>query len=509
MPLRIICLCFLVSLLSLSQAKAQQYIKGEFDAKVKRPISKVIGVYSGYTFSVRTSNYFNAKSAQIRIKESQYELTCNDENLQTIWNISVDLSKYFDPLTEQIFLVNDSVILFFSCLNKTNNTLELYKQTFFFKNGYSSGACQLLDEQVYDRKRSRGEFFITHSRSTKFIVVLHRLLPEGQTEFYHKSIDESQNSKEQISIKVFDSNFKLSWQVKTNNVAYEGRQIVRDLVVDVDSRVYLLTGYKASMSTPYQLFKVLQFEPGEAYPSVYQMGKEGTTFSDIKISIDNINGWIVFGGFYSENATFSSTGVAYSGLQPDEKKISELRFSPFKAKEISNFGSTKGYNRPAELINYEVDRLVLRSDGGMVLVAESNYITESSSYNSYYQVYTVNYTYYYGNVMIISVNPDGSTDWIGTLRKNQVSENDEAFYSSYSLIAEADKIILLYNETIRRRSDVKMYVIDNNGNVNEKVAIPGVEEIMLMPRGAKQISANQIVIPCSQNGKPIFVKYSY
>src|SRR5690606_34257786 len=105
------------------------------------------------------------------------------------------------------------------------------------------------------------------------------------------------------------------------------------------------------------------------------------------------------------------------------------------------------------LSTFEITDVVPRFDGGMILIAESRFSNvESMQVPSFVPAAgptfrTVTVTYY-NDIMMISLNPSGTEDWVRVLRKKQVSEDDEGFFSSYALFIKGSELNLLYNEDI-------------------------------------------------------------
>lgn len=87
--------------------------------------------------------------------------------------------------------------------------------------------------------------------------------------------------------------------------------------------------------------------------------------------------------------------------------------------------------RSKELVNYTIDRLIVRRDGGVAILAESFNRAERSYWDYYMQTYVYHYYYHYGNVMILSINPSGDILWNNVVSKDQNSIDDAGYSSSY------------------------------------------------------------------------------
>ena len=137
---------------------------------------------------------------------------------------------------------------------------------------------------------------------------------------------------------------------------------------------------------------------------------------------------ISLAGFYSLPVSDKYRGIAVFNLVPgrDSSSLSVIGFSNELMLEINGKNNENGFS------DYYPRNLVFRNDGGLIFTAEYFSIERESysNYNSMNSTY-VKYYYQFGDMLILSVNPDGSSDWTKLLRKEQVSVGDEGYYSSF------------------------------------------------------------------------------
>ena len=176
---------------------------------------------------------------------------------------------------------------------------------------------------------------------------------------------------------------------------------------------------------------------------------------------------------------------------------------------MNDFSDINRINVGRNLINYKVKNLIIRGDGGGVLIAESQFVSESSTFNVYSQMYSTSYTYHNNNVIVFSISPNGNIDWEQVVRKRQISENDGGVYSSFSPFLYKDRLLFLYNEAIKRKADVQMAAVNFKGEFSENPVIPSKKDLVIMPAGARQISSAEIVIPCLYKSQPGYVKITF
>lgn len=496
-----------------SSGSAQLLQKANSDDFSKKPYCKIIGQEGSKVFFVKSTTSFNAKSAQIRLKDTKAELICMDTALHLIWNTTIDLSLYAEAEIEHILLFDTKLFVFFSGLDKEQNQAKLYYLPYLLTSGQPSGSPQVCDITPFEKRRDKSPFYIAQSKDLQQLAIFHREASEagGLLDLDSKKDASKPNDSlaEHLSFRLFSGNMSQESGKQFQNVGYTGRQSIRDLGVDNAGNVFVLTAYRSSPGTPPYEYRLLELKKQGDKLLQYPIKLGDKSIIDLKIAVDNLNEQVAIGGFYSDNHSFASAGLVQAALSIRNDSLSKIHSELFKAKFLSDFSGDKTSNRVGELINYEVDKLILRSDGGMILIAESNYVTEASNYNSYYQLYTITYTYHYDNVLLLSVNPDGTLDWGNVLRKSQSSENDDAFFSSYALFAAENLLTLIYNKSIRRKTDIIKYSIDSHGVSSEISVLSGNEEVMLMPKSCKQVSAQQMIIPCIEKGRPGLLKLSF
>lgn len=461
----------------------------------QRTFSKVIGQTPKGFYVVKSQAAFNNKQEQIRLRDNRVEIAFFENNM---------VMKYSQPLIfpdndaeiQDIQFLGDSLYVFYALANKAKNRNELFAQRINLETGAFIGYAKLIDAIEFDKRRNKGMFYLKKSKNQKLI-----------SSMYKQS--NSDDEKLSINVKVMDSAFNAIYEKRYKTDTYDGVLLLNDFKLSNDTTYYILTSIdleKKMLRDRKYTLNISKASSDKLQSIALSLDKY--FIKDIKMEIDYVNKNIVFAGFYSEMNSFSSAGIFYSRLSYNDLKL-RIFSESFKAKFLNEFNTERTINRGTELINYFVDRIILRTDGGVILVAESNYVTESTNYNSYYQLYTTSYTYHYDNVLLFSVNTDGKIHWESIIRKNQVSEDDAAFYSSYILILDVDQINILYNKFIRKSTDIVACSINNKGELTEKVLIKENDNTLMMPGGGRQISADQLIVPCIQKNKSNFMRISF
>ena len=237
---------------------------------------------------------------------------------------------------------------------------------------------------------------------------------------------------------------------------------------------------------------------------------------EIDFAWDQINNRLVGTGFYAENNRNFASGVLFFSAEANGQWKAKT-FAPFSPDFVEDI-SGRSTRKRDEIPLYDVQNLIVRSDGGAVLVAE--YVNESSEayeytdYDPYYGGYRtatryINY-HEYEDILLLMVDPDGTVHWDDVIRKKQVSREDFGRNSSFCMLNAQSRLFFIFNEDISYDTNVMQYVLDTKGTLHRDAILNAdANEIMLVPRKALQVSGNEIVIPSLYKNNLAFVKLAY
>ncbi|MEM6763660.1 MAG: hypothetical protein AAF824_03680 [Bacteroidota bacterium] len=174
---------------------------------------------------------------------------------------------------------------------------------------------------------------------------------------------------------------------------------------------------------------------------------------------------IYVSGFYSNKSTDRIVGTVLQkiGANGDILMNSSQRFDE---KFLSNYLSSSQINRGKELRNFYLKDIILRSDGGVLLLAEKFYITYQS-YRDMYGYWVDREIFHYEDVMLTSVDGSGGIEWHAIIDKNQVSESP-ANLSYFNAVGGQGAYI--FYEYKPRKKNVNIYynLVSIEGDVNAR-----------------------------------------
>ncbi|MBR9922006.1 MAG: hypothetical protein GYB31_14290 [Bacteroidetes bacterium] len=249
-------------------------------------------------------------------------------------------------------------------------------------------------------------------------------------------------------------------------------------------------------------------------PVVLTLSVPGLLSYDALFSIDNLNDYLVAGGMYYDDNPNRAVGHFF--LQYDLAAGGEplVTYEPFEDEFVMNLlGQTNSKKKNKGVVETSIQEIVHRQDGGILMIGERNRTFERQSASSraafrYSGQYIIDY--YFDELFIISIHPDGNTHWKAVLPKKQYSQDDEAAFSSYFLIKTPFNLRLIYNDEIKQENTVSEYVVSGNGHF-ERNAVLSTEhqDLRLLIRSAVQISANEIIIPSERRNRLKLVRITY
>ncbi len=341
-------------------------------------------------------------------------------------------------------------------LTSFNNQAK--KKNYLFAQRLSKKTLTLSDKLVkigeIDTRNIQKEGYFDHhiSRDSSKILI-------------YNSLPYKKGMPERFALHVFDDQFNELW-TKDISLPYDDKYFsVEDYQVDNNGNVYLLgLNYK-----PQYFYTIMSYSNNGADFHEYPIKSKEKLITDLTFRVDD-NGDLVCSGFYSEFNLGKIRGTCFFRIDTKSESIFNKNFNEFEfgfltenltAKQIEKARRSGKSKQKIGLQSFSLDKLILRSDGGALLIAEQYFIEEYDrpNYSSYYSPRYYPYSYYphhyrtkeyyfnYNDIIIVNIRPDGEIEWATRIPKLQVSRNDGGYYSSYAVSIVRDKIYFIYNDT--------------------------------------------------------------
>jgi hypothetical protein len=214
------------------------------------------------------------------------------------------------------------------------------------------------------------------------------------------------------------------------------------------------------------------------------------------IVFDNQHTRLICAGFSAEPSLTSRTSIFIYRIPLADTGILVRQTVPVDDRYKFKLASVHDQKGATGLFSYPIRNIILRNDGGLVLIAEAFFTYEYSYYDYFTQSYMRRTDYQFNNIVGISIHPDGNIHWLHVIRKTQQSTDDGGIFSSFLQMTTDAELIMMYNPDDSRHNEVRYSVIDASGRFEESRVIRLKQPVMLLPRFGRQVSANEAVIPC-------------
>ncbi|MEL7222028.1 MAG: hypothetical protein AAGJ93_11965 [Bacteroidota bacterium] len=352
-----------------------------------------------------------------------------------------------------------------------------------------TGSEILLADLPRDEKFRRRQFDLEYSRDSSTFLLYNQLPPQ-------------KGGPEEFTLRVFDDRFQLLWS-RDVVLPYRDRGFnVLAYKVDPEGNVFLLGRQKAEANGK-------KLAPMFTLFSYTSQGREEIEY---KITLDDIdihslrfevagNGDVVCGGLYAPEGKKESQGICHIRINPLTREAYQIDLVPFPIDFLAETQHIKG------LEAFRLRDLTLRSDGGIVVVAEQYYWQRAAITTA--RGYDQGDATVYNDIVVANLAPDGTYSWLRNIPKKQETFDDQGVFSSFVQATVKDRFYFLFNDNRnnfqpdksriynfdRHESVIKLSEINRAG---EQTTVPlFVNEdagIMALPRRCRQVGARTILI---------------
>jgi len=368
---------------------------------------------------------------------------------------------------EDVVKIGGKLYFFTSFLNQAHRVNYLF--------------CQTLNDRLQPQRDIRKVSEVpapNQARPGTFNLLLSK---DSSKVLLYSQLDSKKKEPERFSLRVFDREMQLQWK-KEILLPYNEQQFsVEEYQIDEAGRVFLLcrqylngTRDQRAGRPNYQYVLLAYTNEGERKQE-YRIAAKGRFISDLTFRVGN-DGNLVCAGFYSEQAADGIKGTCFFNIDIQQEAVSEVSLEEFdfefrsqglsggRARRAERAEQEDNIAREAELFQYALDRLILRSDGGAVLVAEQYFVTEQ--FNNFYRNRFWRYdpfffndpmlnntqrdvTFHYNDIIVANIRPNGAIEWATRIPKFQRTLNDGGYYSSYAMAVVRDRLYFVFNDNSR------------------------------------------------------------
>jgi hypothetical protein len=371
---------------------------------------------------------------------------------------------------ENVIMLGGKLYLLTSFHNTAKKRNYLFRQEISQKTLLPSKNLEMICESEARNAAAKGKFrFHTSGDSTRLLI--------------YTELPYEKKSPERFGFRVFDENFNLVWEKNIVLPFPDNQFTVEEYRVDDQGNVFLLgvlyedEAKWRRRGNPTYKYVILSYLDNGSEAREFRIEPENKFITDLTFRPAK-NGNLVCAGFYSERGNYSIKGATYFRLDTRSREFSDWNYQPFsldfltenmsdkKKQKAIEAAANNDVQREVELYDYSLDELILRSDGGAVLVAEQYYV-EQDFYRDYpmygyypYGFYDpflysrygrtrTDYYYHYNDIMVVNLRPSGEIEWAARVPKRQETRNDGGYNSSYAMAIVRDKLFFVFNDSAR------------------------------------------------------------
>lgn len=355
---------------------------------------------------------------------------------------------------ERMELLGDRIAVFSSFYNKKTKVNTLYLRLFNESDMSPIGTMRKVADIGDASKKWQGGFTLDSS-------------PNGEKILVEIDMPYEKDMPERFKLQVYTANFDLDWEQEVTLPYPDQEFAVLKNIVDNDGSV-IVVGKKFAEKAearelkkderPTYTYMLLTYDgAGDADTRAIEAGDK--FLQDLTITIPD-EGDILCGGFYGKKGANTQIGAFYMRLDRKTKAIQHQSFKEFSKEFITQYMTEKEEEKATkkaekkgeevELILYDLDELVLREDGGVIMVGEQyNYYTTTvctTTQNGGQSCRTVSH-YVYNDIVVVNVDPSGNIEWATKIPKRQHTTDDGGYFSSYAMTVKGDKLYFIFNDS--------------------------------------------------------------
>lgn len=274
--------------------------------------------------------------------------------------------------------------------------------------------------------------------------------------------------------------------------------------------------------------------------TIYDMKTGERVLDDIKIKVDNTNKRYLFTSLYYKQKRGNIEGLYTVTWDRGSSTIFQERLMTF-SEQLRSEAKGPDANLRIAFNDYFIKNIIVKKDGGYLVIAESQYSTTRgggaynrwdymgfnnpwlSPYSSYYSPYYFNAfgnpynrwgngvptRYHAENIVVLSFNKSDSLQWSNVVAKSQFDDQTDALVS-HQIMNTGGQIHFLFNLYERRALLLNDHSIGPDGKVVRNPTFRNLDRnIEFMARYGKQISAKSMIMPCQFRNYLIFAKIDF
>ena len=425
-----------------------------------------------------------------RDKETTFEIQAFDHKMRLSWKKDLELDKR-RPSVIGLVPGNDEFNIIYQFKSKNGIVAKVHRY---------DAAANLKDSTTivdYGKKYFVPSAKMIYSENKKVISIYH----------VEKSIE--------MYVTTFDlDRMEVLWEQKFMLEDMNAQRTIKRMLVDNRGGFNIIFEKdNKKIQKENHRFEVLYYGNDVNAPEIHKIPMSEYLTYDVHFVFDNLNRNLLAAGLYSESNRGHSDGFFFLKIPHNDPNSYTKVFEEFTDKFLTDvLGKDKKRNKG--IADASIQEIVLRKDGGILIVGEENRHTERnmSTARSYVSGSSVRNVvdYFYEDIFLVSIHPDGEVHWNTILHKKQYSQNDDAMFSSFFLLKTPSNLRFLFNDEIKYENTVSEYVVNGIGNFDRNSILSTEDQkLRLRFRDAIQVAANELIVPSENRNKLKLIKVTF
>jgi hypothetical protein len=419
-------------------------------------------------------------------KGMEFEIQAFDKDLYSAWDKEIELEKRRSTVLG-IVPSKDDFSVIYTCRKKRKLNLLLSR---------FSPAANLLDTatiKIYHNAMLTPSLRVIRSEDKTKVLIYHI------------------KEQKKVEALVYDlETMKILWERKLQPKEMTYYETFKQFLLSNDGDLFvILQKENKKFQKEKHHYEIHQVTTDNQYEFFSIPMQDHLTY-DILFSYDNKNSRLTAAGLYSDKNRARANGYFFMNIPRSNPENHTLVFEEFDKKVVDNLLGKRA-DIEKGIGDLDVQEIVHRFDGGILMILERNRILErgglggAGDFNS--QTIT---DYYFDDVIVFSIHPDGKTHWKNVLHKKQYSQGDLAVFSSYFLLKTPANLRFIFNDEIKAENTVSEYVVKGTGEFERNSVLSTDDQrIQLRFAEALQVGASEFVVPSISRSKMKLIRVKY
>ncbi len=453
--------------------------------------ARVMGQDEEGVFLLMSNLSLESTRDRFGLKSRKYQLSFYDYSLQQKWKKDPAPVPSGGSL-ENIAYFNNSAVIITSELSK-GGSVSLYLEVVNAK-----GESVITGKKIYSG---------SIARSTDLAKPRVMISPDKRS--MGIALEEKGNAGMTIHYCALDESYQPVKQF-TSPLKYSSKDVsLSEFTISNQQDLFFLcfkSDVTADEKNKLKQFSLIMISNADGKVSEYPFNNREQQMTEAALVIDKINNKVIVTGFYADKTSFAGASLLYGTLPISRPEKLEVKTGKLNNDAQLKLVGQRNTGGGVSLFNYPIQRVIPRSDGGSMIIAEAAYLSEFSFYDYFTQTFNRRVEFHYDNILALSVNSDGSIHWSQLIQKDQTSLDDEGLFSSFAIVLNPEELTIIFNKDIGRNNEITGYAINAKGQMSERKLSKKSDYVSILPRAGKQVDENTLIVPAVSRKRLFLMK---